>query len=636
MRARSDCEVDLVRRAVEDVDAFGELVERYRGAICRQCRAAVSDWHHAEDLAQETFIRAYLKLGQLRDPARFGPWLRRIAANACKEFARQPSRREVPWEFLPEPAAPEASPVGRDLLLASLPEEMRRCLELFYERQMGYAEVAAVMGVSVGTVRNRLHRAKALLREDAGPMSAEEKSAFTRRVLERLERLRAGGREERARAARDLHTALAEDRVDWLVSLLQSPDPQQRTFTIRPASRVHSPRVRDALIEMLLHDGWEENRLKAAGALAAQGDPAAIPALREAAGAAGNPSDVRAAARCALRELERRETPPDTDTPLLRLRDDLGTATADRRSRVELLRRLRAALEDADPRVRNQTVKALGELGDKRAAPCVAKLLRDPAPGIRQAAAHTLGRLKSPRGIRPLEQVLDASNDPRLLQVASRSLGEIGDRRALPALLAVMEKTRPGNRGILVLAGRAIEKLATPQDLSLIHAGIEALRRERPELRLDDIWVPILARAADGRWVPEILALLRNANSWIAKHLIPALGRIGDPRALEELTRWLHAGRPDAAEALLSLGQPGMEALKAGMRSEDPRVREAVVNGLFSDAGLRVLAESDDREVREIIGQLADTDPVSRIRLYAGAVRHRLVRGTKGAAWDLG
>ena len=62
MKTKTHSETELVERARTDLEAFGELIERYRGSICRQCFSRVGDRDYAEDLAQETFVRAYLKL----------------------------------------------------------------------------------------------------------------------------------------------------------------------------------------------------------------------------------------------------------------------------------------------------------------------------------------------------------------------------------------------------------------------------------------------------------------------------------------------------------------------------------------------------------------------------------------------
>ncbi len=200
-------ETELVLRARLDLDAFGELVERLRESIQRQCHQRVGNWHDAEDLAQETFVRAYLKLDQLADPSRFVPWLRKIAANLCRDFLRSPERCELAEEL---PELPGSDAESTLLPLAQLPEETRRCVLLFYEAGCSYAEIARVLNSSVPAVKARLSRAKAMLRKEMGAMDESERSPFTQRVLEKLEKLQSQESAERTQAVRDLHHGLAQ------------------------------------------------------------------------------------------------------------------------------------------------------------------------------------------------------------------------------------------------------------------------------------------------------------------------------------------------------------------------------------------------------------------------------------------
>jgi len=208
MKTDDLCETELVRRARGDLEAFGELVERLREPIQRQCRQRVGNWHDAEDLAQEAFVRAWLKLDTLDDPARFVPWLRRIAANLCRDFLRSPARREIADDRL---EAQDSLPDLDELPLAHLPEETRRCLLLFYQAGCSYAEIARALGSTVPAVKARLGRAKVILRKEMGAMDEQQRSPFTRRVLEKLEALRSDEASQRARAAGELQQGLGED-----------------------------------------------------------------------------------------------------------------------------------------------------------------------------------------------------------------------------------------------------------------------------------------------------------------------------------------------------------------------------------------------------------------------------------------
>src|SRR5438874_8619925 len=90
-----DSDADLVCRCLAgETAAFGALVERHREAAVGFCWHQVGDFHAAQDLAQEVFLRAYVDLHALREPAKFGPWLRAIALRLCQSWHRR--RRESP------------------------------------------------------------------------------------------------------------------------------------------------------------------------------------------------------------------------------------------------------------------------------------------------------------------------------------------------------------------------------------------------------------------------------------------------------------------------------------------------------------------------------------------------------------
>jgi RNA polymerase sigma factor (sigma-70 family) len=96
MKDRGDAELVALSLG-GDSRAFGALVARYQGSIHGLAYAIVAQWTEAEDLTQSAFLRAYLSLAGLRDPARFAPWLRRIATTTCMDWleAHRPERRRA-------------------------------------------------------------------------------------------------------------------------------------------------------------------------------------------------------------------------------------------------------------------------------------------------------------------------------------------------------------------------------------------------------------------------------------------------------------------------------------------------------------------------------------------------------------
>jgi RNA polymerase sigma-70 factor, ECF subfamily len=165
--AASDREL-VARAQAGDAEAFGELVTRYRDMVYGLCYHLTQDFEAARDLAQEAFVQAYVKLGQLRGPERFAGWLRRIATNSYRSGRR---RREVATVALEAAEDVEVRPpselevVVREALGRLRPPE-RLALTLHYVDGYSQAEIARFLNVRPETVKTRLARARTHLRED--------------------------------------------------------------------------------------------------------------------------------------------------------------------------------------------------------------------------------------------------------------------------------------------------------------------------------------------------------------------------------------------------------------------------------------------------------------------------------------
>jgi RNA polymerase sigma-70 factor (ECF subfamily) len=145
--------------------------------------AILSDSHLAEDVAQEAFIEAFQKLGDLRDPVSFPRWFRRIVLTRCNRLARRHLVKTAPLGEAEELSGDVGIP---DLELSrkeakeqvraavrSLPEPQRLAVTLFYLAENSSADVAAFLGISVGAVRKRLYDARPNLRERMTNMIGE-------------------------------------------------------------------------------------------------------------------------------------------------------------------------------------------------------------------------------------------------------------------------------------------------------------------------------------------------------------------------------------------------------------------------------------------------------------------------------
>ena len=162
---------DVTLAAGGDHLAFQRL---YRGHVGRvhslALRMAGGEW--AEDLTQEVFLRAWKKLDTFRGDASFGTWLYRLAVNLIlsrRETLRRRSRRHVPGSGLLERMASRRSSPGLALDfeegIRRLPDRARDVFVLYDVEGYTHQEVAELMGISIGTSKSQLHRARMMLRD---------------------------------------------------------------------------------------------------------------------------------------------------------------------------------------------------------------------------------------------------------------------------------------------------------------------------------------------------------------------------------------------------------------------------------------------------------------------------------------
>jgi RNA polymerase sigma-70 factor (ECF subfamily) len=159
-----------------DRDAFDALVRSRIDAVYRTSLAIVGDQADAADATQETFVSAWCHRDALRDPDRFDAWLGRINLNACRAQLRRRGRTSV-REIRPldpegghEPASTDRALDDRtadtdlfDRAFARLSLDDRAILVLHHLQERPVAEIAATLGSPEGTIKSRLHRARAAL-----------------------------------------------------------------------------------------------------------------------------------------------------------------------------------------------------------------------------------------------------------------------------------------------------------------------------------------------------------------------------------------------------------------------------------------------------------------------------------------
>lgn len=170
--------------------AFDQLVERHARRVYAICLRYFGDPADAEDAAQEAFLALYRHAGTFAGTARFSTWMYRVATNACNDLARKRARRPQPADRDVADLALVSTPdllanreLGMELeaALSELDPEYREPVLLHDVGGFGYADIAAHLGVPVGTVKSRIHRGHARLaaalqylrREPSGPVAPQ-------------------------------------------------------------------------------------------------------------------------------------------------------------------------------------------------------------------------------------------------------------------------------------------------------------------------------------------------------------------------------------------------------------------------------------------------------------------------------
>jgi RNA polymerase sigma factor (sigma-70 family) len=154
-------------------EAFSRLVERHQQAVRAFLRRACGDWAQADDLAQETFLAAWSRIGRLKAGASVRAWLCGIGYNkhltAIRSAGRERARgaayeadREVTLEAAPEDR------LALERAMAGLPAEQRACVALCLAAEFSHAEAAEALGMPLGTVKSHVSRGRARLLQALG------------------------------------------------------------------------------------------------------------------------------------------------------------------------------------------------------------------------------------------------------------------------------------------------------------------------------------------------------------------------------------------------------------------------------------------------------------------------------------
>ena len=206
-------DVELIQRVLSGDDtAFSVLVRKYQKSVHALAWRKVGDFHIAEDITQETFLKAYQKLSTLKEPQRFSGWLYVIAANRCKAWFR---KKRLLTQSLEDASSAElekstysgyviaenertTAEIRREVvkkLLTKLQESERTVITLYYLGEMTYEEISEFLGVSVGAIKTRVYRARQRLKKEE-PMIREALGNFqitpnlTQNIMREVSRLK--------------------------------------------------------------------------------------------------------------------------------------------------------------------------------------------------------------------------------------------------------------------------------------------------------------------------------------------------------------------------------------------------------------------------------------------------------------
>ena len=209
-------DVQLIQRVLEgDDDAFSVLVRKYQKQVHALAWRKIGDFHIAEEITQDTFLKAYKKLPTLKEPQRFDSWLYVITANRCSSWLRKKRLWTQPLEKLEETdnehiqtgtysgyvaaenerTTAEAQREVVKKLLARLQESERTVITLHYFGEMSCTEISTFLGVSANTIKSRLRRAQQRMKKDE-PMIREALENFkitpnlTENVMQEIARIK--------------------------------------------------------------------------------------------------------------------------------------------------------------------------------------------------------------------------------------------------------------------------------------------------------------------------------------------------------------------------------------------------------------------------------------------------------------
>lgn len=157
----------LIRKSLNgEQEAFGKLIAPHYEQIKKHCYSVVHDWELAEDLTQETFLRAFQKLNTFQKKSSFYTWVWKIAHNLSLNSLRKEKQTHLPLnEEILSSSTDSLPEESWDRLLSHLNEKQKEIFDLYYIKKCSQKEIAYLLNIPYGTVRSRLFYIRRLFKE---------------------------------------------------------------------------------------------------------------------------------------------------------------------------------------------------------------------------------------------------------------------------------------------------------------------------------------------------------------------------------------------------------------------------------------------------------------------------------------
>jgi len=177
------CDLDIIKMCLDgDTDAFEELITRYKKLIFNTAYRMMGNREEAEDITQEVFIKIYNSLSKYDPEFKFSTWSLRITSNLCVDWLRKRKGETVPiedvYDLKDDGATPEDKYISKERqkrvqeAINKLPDKYKELIILFHHRNLSYQEIMNITGETLTIVKNRLYRARQMLKDELSSIDA--------------------------------------------------------------------------------------------------------------------------------------------------------------------------------------------------------------------------------------------------------------------------------------------------------------------------------------------------------------------------------------------------------------------------------------------------------------------------------